>query len=65
LTAGREGWLVPPGEPAALAAVIQQVLADPAQAAARAQSAQARALADFSLAKMVDQHLTLFEGLVR
>jgi glycosyltransferase involved in cell wall biosynthesis len=49
---GRCGLLVEPGNPAALAAGICAVLADPAAAALRAAAARERALRDFSVEAM-------------
>ncbi len=39
---GHDGWLVPPGDARALAEAMQQVLADPAEAARRGANARAR-----------------------
>ena len=46
---GREGRLVPPGDPAALAAAIDLLLADPARAAELGAAARKRAEAEFPL----------------
>lgn len=52
LDGGRCGLLVKPSNPAALAAGIQAVLADPQSAQTRAIAAQQRALQDFGVAAM-------------
>ncbi len=46
---GSEGLLVPPADPAALAAAIAQLLADPARAAGLAAAARRRAQADYGI----------------
>ncbi len=52
LNGGRCGWLVEPGNPAALAKGVRQVLADPEAARQRATAARERALREFSVAAM-------------
>lgn len=52
---GVEGLLVPPGEPAALAAAALSLLADPARARALAAAARRRVAADFSIARMAGE----------
>jgi glycosyltransferase involved in cell wall biosynthesis len=52
LEGGRLGRLVAPGDPLALAAGIQEVLAEPEAAAERAKLARQRALRDFSVDSM-------------
>lgn len=48
------GELVPPGDPAGLAAAILAAVADPAGAERRARVLRARIAAEFSLARMID-----------
>ena len=60
----QEALLVPPADAVALAAAVGRILADPALAARLARAAQARATRDFSLARMVQGHVTLFEHLM-
>jgi glycosyltransferase involved in cell wall biosynthesis len=55
---GDAGILVPPDDPSALAAAVNQVLADPADLGERG---LARARADFSVAKMADRTLAVYE----
>lgn len=45
---GRSGWLVPAGDPAALADAIRSALTDPAEAHRRGEAGRARATAEFS-----------------
>lgn len=56
LDGGRCGLLVEPGNPAALAAGIRAVLADPVAAQVRAAAARQRALRDFSVAAMAEAY---------
>jgi glycosyltransferase involved in cell wall biosynthesis len=55
---GETGVLVPPDDPAALAAAINRVLAGPADYGIRG---HARARAEFSVAKMADRTLAVYE----
>jgi len=52
---GTTGWLVPPGDPAALAAALLAVASDPAEAARRASLGRRHAIARFSLSGIVDR----------
>jgi glycosyltransferase involved in cell wall biosynthesis len=55
---GETGLLVPPDDPSALAEVVNRVLADPVGYGERG---LARARAEFSVAKMVDRTLAVYE----
>jgi len=55
---GETGVLVPPDDPSALAAAVNGVLADPGDLGARG---LARARAEFSVAKMADRTLAVYE----
>ncbi len=55
---GVTGLLVPPDDPAALAAAVSRVLADPD---AYGERGQARALAEFSVGRMTDRTLAVYE----
>lgn len=55
------GLLVPPEDPNSLAAAMDRLLDDPALAARLGTAARQRAVDQFSLAKMADQHVRLFE----
>jgi glycosyltransferase involved in cell wall biosynthesis len=55
---GRTGVLVPPDDPPALAAAVRRVLADPAEYGQRGHT---RALAEFSVARMADRTLAVYE----
>ena len=59
---GKTGLLVPPDDPAALAAAVNRVLADPDGYGARGLE---RARAEFSVAKMADRTLALYETCLR
>jgi glycosyltransferase involved in cell wall biosynthesis len=55
---GQTGLLVPPDDPSALAAAVNRVLADPGNLGA---NGRARARAEFSVAKMADKTLAVYE----
>jgi glycosyltransferase involved in cell wall biosynthesis len=55
---GETGLLVPPDDPSALAAAVNRVLADPGSLGQRG---LARARAEFSVAKMADRTLAVYE----
>ncbi len=57
---GETGLLVPPDDTKALAAAIREVLDDPAPAAARAERARRRVIAEFDIARNVMALETLF-----
>ena len=59
---GETGLLVPPDAPAALAAAVNRVLADPAGYGERGRE---RARAEFSVAKMADRTLGVYETCLR
>lgn len=57
---GVDGWLVPPGDPAALAEVLEACLADPAEAARRAATGRAEVLERFPAERLVADMRTLY-----
>jgi glycosyltransferase involved in cell wall biosynthesis len=57
---GRCAAIVPPGDPAALAATVNRLLADPAAADAMAARAQARFTSAFTVARMVQEYEALY-----
>ena len=57
---GGEGQLVRPDDPAALAAAINRILADPAAARACGAEARLRVEREFSLAKMIRGYLECY-----
>lgn len=61
---GEHGRLVAKADPAALSAAIVDLWSHPEEAAKLGEQARRRVSAEFSLTKMVDEHLTLFERLL-
>jgi rhamnosyl/mannosyltransferase len=61
---GVTGRVVPPRDPAALAAAIRELLADPARLAAFGRAAQARVAAEFSQSVMVERMLAAYQALL-
>jgi sugar transferase (PEP-CTERM/EpsH1 system associated) len=61
---GTTGLLVPPGDPAALAAALRRYLRDPALRAAHARAARERALAAFSMEAMVRGYVGVYDRLL-
>jgi glycosyltransferase involved in cell wall biosynthesis len=61
---GETGWIVPPEDPTALAAAIEELVADPAAAAAM--GARARAIAEerFTIDATIDAYLALYRRLL-
>jgi glycosyltransferase involved in cell wall biosynthesis len=57
---GATGWLVPPGDPKALADAIDALLTDPARASAMGRAGRRRARERFSAANQADQLAALF-----
>ena len=64
ITHGQEGWLVPVHAVNVLRSAIEQVWDQPEQARQRAAAARKLVAGRYSLAKMADEHLTLFERLL-
>ena len=62
---GVEGLLVPAGNPPALAQAIERILLDPAASAKLGAAARRRVEENFSLDRMVDEHLALFARLLQ
>lgn len=60
----RTGLLVPPDDPAALAAAIGRLVCDAAQRARLGAAGRARALARFSFTRMVDEYERLYRRLL-
>jgi rhamnosyl/mannosyltransferase len=61
---GVTGRVVPPRDPAALAAAIRELLAAPAWLAALGRAAQARVAAEFSQSVMVERMLAAYQALL-
>ncbi len=63
VTHGRTGWLVPPGNSAVLADILDNMLADPQHNASLGQAGRKRVEKDFSFTSMVQAHEKIFERL--
>ena len=61
---GVTGRVVPPRDPAALAAAIRELLADPPRMSIMAAAAQARVAAEFSQSVMVERMLSTYQALL-
>ncbi len=61
---GVTGRVVPPRDPGALAAAINDLLADPVRRAAMGASARARVAAEFDLGVMVDRMVRLYDTIL-
>ena len=61
---GVSGWLVPPGDPEALAAAVQRALDDPSARQAAGLAGHLRLLERFALPRMIDETLTLYRDLL-
>lgn len=57
---GDSGWLVPPADPAALAAALTKVLADPARAKAMGAYGRARLENEFTVQRMARRHVAVY-----
>jgi glycosyltransferase involved in cell wall biosynthesis len=60
---GETGVLVEPGDVPSLAAALEQLLADPARARELGEAGRARARSEFSVSRMADATLALYERL--
>ena len=58
------GMLVPPGNAPALAAAIEDLLADPARAAVLGKRARAWSRSHLRMDQMVDQHIRIYSDLL-
>jgi glycosyltransferase involved in cell wall biosynthesis len=61
---GETGWLVPPGDPTALADGIRTLLADPALAGRLAEAARPVALTRHDVKRMIHRMETLYGDLM-
>ena len=61
---GRDGMLVPPGQPTALAAVLRKLVDDPARRAALGKSAQAVVAERFTLRRMLTEYESAYSALL-
>lgn len=60
---GQGGWLVPPDDPAALAAALAEALSDPVRLAAMSQKVRAHVAAHFDKTRMLDEWAALLTRL--
>jgi len=58
---GKTGWLVPPGDPPAIAGALRTALGDPAERARRAEAGRQRLDAQFTVEAMVDRTLAVYQ----
>lgn len=59
------GWLFTPGDPQALAATVTVLLADPAEAARRAERAGTRVMERFGLAEMAARYAAVYASMLK
>lgn len=64
VTHGETGWLVPPGDPGAMAAAVVSLLADPARRAAMGKAARASAVARFQPGPLVGRVEALYRAVL-
>lgn len=62
---GKTGLVVPPSNPRALSAAIEELLADSQQAETLGRAAQRRVFAEFDVDRVIDAHLDLYETIRR
>ena len=62
---GQTGRVVPPRDPQALADAINSLLADPERRHTLGQAARARALAEFTVEKMIERVMDVYAALLR
>ncbi|WP_376793117.1 glycosyltransferase [Thermoflexus sp.] len=58
---GEAGWIIPPRDPGALAEAIREILGQPERARARGQRGRERVQAEFTLEKMAQNVLAIYE----
>lgn len=61
---GVTGWLCAPGDPGGLARALGEVIRSPAEAMAQAARGRQRAMERFGIARMVADHVALYESLL-
>ncbi len=61
---GRSGWLVPPGDPAALANALRDAASDPARLRRHGEAGRARVEARFTPKRVVDAYERLWAGIL-
>jgi glycosyltransferase involved in cell wall biosynthesis len=64
IESGRTGLLIDPGDPAALARAIEEIISDPDRAREIAREARATVEKKYSVKTMVERYIALFESLV-
>ena len=61
---GGHAWLVPPGDPAAIAAALTEILSDHATAADRVRAAKRRLKRDFAVGPWVERHREIYASIL-
>jgi len=64
IISGKNGWLVPPGNPAALAEKVLSILADPDKSAMLAEFGRKRISHEFTRTKMLESIQNVYQGVV-
>jgi len=61
---GETGWLVPPGDPAAIAGALRAALSDPDERRRRGEAGRARLESQFTVDAMVQRTLAVYRGVL-
>ena len=61
---GETGLIVPPENPQALAEAISALISDPGRARAMGEAGRSRVKSEFTVDRMVEQHLELYQSII-